>query len=1297
MWNALFGSTEPTAPIPTALEVTFTLNGNQVTVGDEIAEGTSLNTYIRDVAKLKGTKFMCTEGGCGACVVAATAEHPVTRERKTFSINSCLVPVFACHGWDIRTVEGIGNKRDGYHQVQANLAQFNGTQCGFCSPGMVMNMYSLVADGKTPTMAEVENSFGGNICRCTGYRSILDAFKALATDATPLMKKQCADIEDLYKICSKTGKACSGSCKKDAFEEVKVKSVKVPAANWYKVASFDELFSVIASLGTATYQLSAGNTAEGVYRHYNRQFDARIDVKDVPELRGVVAGGGFFQIGGNTTLTEAIAAFKTQANTSGFEYLNQIADHIDLVANTPVRNIATLAGNLMLKKHHPEFPSDIFVIMEAADASIVVRKFFGFITFPFVRRYFSDTSTTGYEFVKIIDFLNYDMTGKVIQSLYFDPFDGNHRFRTFKITPRKQNAHAYVSAGFRVHVSDTTNWTVDQQPRIVYCGINPNFHHATNTESYLMGKNLLDPATVQGAISTLAAELQPDNQLIDASPEFRKQVAQGVFYKFLLGLDPTRVAANKRSGADNLIRPLSSGKQDFETNPNVYPLNEPIPKLEAYAQTAGEAEYTNDIHERPGELHGAFVFTKQATGTIASIDASTALATEGVVAFFQASDVPGSNNFAPPSMFFPEVEEVFCSGKVEYAGQVVGLIVATSRTTAILGAGLVSITYAKTEKPVLSVKDVTKVVNDRMKVVKKKDELKEKDRVKAGIVFNGTFEIGSQYHMHMETQTCLVVPTEDGLDVYSATQWMDHVQQVIAEFLNIKESSINITVRRLGGGYGGKITRPALVAAACALAADKLGKPVRIVMSLGSNMEVFGKRFPYVNNYEVGVDDVTGKIAYINSKCQMDCGYTVNESPGYDVPKFFQNCYESSTFNMEVEAIKTDKATNAACRGPGTTEGVAFIEEIMEHVARVLKMDPLQVRLNNMPQLDNPLPAMIEDLKTSADYDNRKANVQAFNAANRWKKRGMAIVPMQYRFPCAGNFSAMVSIYHGDGSVAISHGGIEMGQGLNTKVAQVAAHTLKIPLSKISVKPSNNVVANNGMVTGGSIGSENVSYAAMKSCQKLLERLDAVRQGMEGDPTWEQVVAEAYAQTVELNATHMFTPGQELSEYNIWGATIAEVEVDILTGERQVLRVDLIEDVGQSLSPWVDVGQIEGAFVMGMGYWLSEELKYDPDSGRLLNTRTWNYKVPGAKDIPADFRINFRKNAANPNGLYNSKATGEPALNMTIVCYFALRDALDSARKDAGSTEDYYEIKLPATVETIAVSSLTDPSQFTLE
>ncbi|XP_059485730.1 xanthine dehydrogenase-like [Neocloeon triangulifer] len=1274
MWNAIFGSSEE--PSPTALEVTFTLNGKQVTVGNEVVEGTSLNSYIRDVAKLKGTKFMCTEGGCGACVVAATIEHPVTKQKQTLSVNSCLVPVFACHGWDIRTVEGIGNKRDGYHPVQANLAQFNGTQCGFCSPGMVMNMYSLVADGKTPTMAEVENAFGGNLCRCTGYRSILDAFKALAKDATPMMKKQCADIEDMYKICSKTGLACSGSCKKDSnFEEIVPKSVKIPAANWYKVTTLNDLFSVITSLGATVYQLSAGNTAEGVYRHYNRQFDARIDVKDVPDLRTINTSGGF-TVGANVTLTEAIAAFKTQAATTGYSYLTELANHLDVVANTSVRNIGTLVGNLVLKKDHNEFPSDVFVILEAAGATLNILS--------------NPTTTTN---VTLTNFLTYNLAGKVVLNIAFPAFATNHRFRTLKITPRKQNAHAYVSAGFRIRVADTINWNVNEQPRIVFAGINPQFNRATNTENYLMGKNLLDAATIQGALNTLAAELVPDSQPLDASPQYRKQVAQGVFYKFLLGLDPNRVSASKRSGAENLIRPLSSGKQDFETNPGVYPLNEPIPKLEAAAQTAGEAEYINDIPERPGELHGAFVLTTQATGVIASIDDSAALATAGVVAFFKAADIPGKNSFTPQTLpLFVEDEEVFCSGPIKYAGQVVGLVVATSRMAATLGAGLVQVSYAKTEKPILSVREVMKSSADRTFVAKKETQ-KKAEQPKAAYTITGSFEIASQYHMHMETHTCIAVPTEDGLQVFSASQWIDHIQQVISEVLGITQSTVNVTVRRLGGGYGGKISRPAQVAAACALAADKLGKPVRIVMSLRTNMEAMGKRFPYIHNYDVGVD-VNGKIEYLNSTCLQDNGFSFNEAPLLELQAFYPNCYQADAFNMNVQLVKTDKASNTPCRGPGTTEGVAFIEEIMEHIARVTKLDPLQVRLNNMVQLDNPLFNMINDLKLSADYDNRKANVNAFNAANRWKKRGMAIVPTQYRFPVGGNYSAIVSIHHGDGSVSIAHGGIEMGQGMNTKVAQVAAHILGLPLNKISIKPSESLTSANSMVTGGSIGSEAVSYAAMKSCQILLARLEPIRQSM-GNPTWEALVQQAYVQNVDMMATFMFAPGQEISPYNIWGTAIAEVEVDILTGERQVLRVDLVEDVGQSLSPLIDVGQIEGAFVMGMGYWLTEELKYDSGSGRLLNTRTWNYKVPGAKDIPADFRINFRKNASNPLGLLNSKATGEPALNMSIVCFFALRNALDSARKDAGDVADYYDIKLPATVETIAMTSLTDTSQFT--
>ncbi|KAF4522202.1 hypothetical protein B566_EDAN007353 [Ephemera danica] len=342
MWSSLFGSSSPEMKFGS--EVTFILNGVTRTVGSELSSSTSLNLYIRDVAQLTGTKNLCYEGDCGACIVAATVQHPVLQQKQTFAVNSCLVPVFACHGWEITTVEGLGDRHTGYHPIQAALAQFNGTQCGFCSPGMVMNMYSLSKD-KPPTMAEVENAFSGNLCRCTGYRSILDAFKSLATDATPALKRSCADIEDLYKICSKTGKACSGSCKPIEMKPIQVKPKA--EATWYKVTTLDGLTSTLNTIGDVPYKLVAGNTAEGVYR--SSGIEAYIDIKDVPELRSHVTTPSY-KLGGNVTLTEAMNIFKS-ATAPDYLYLKQLADHINRTANVAVNN-----GTLSL------LSSDIFFL-----------------------------------------------------------------------------------------------------------------------------------------------------------------------------------------------------------------------------------------------------------------------------------------------------------------------------------------------------------------------------------------------------------------------------------------------------------------------------------------------------------------------------------------------------------------------------------------------------------------------------------------------------------------------------------------------------------------------------------------------------------------------------------------------------------------------------------------------------------------------------------------------------------------------------------------------------------------------
>jgi len=303
-------------------------------------------------------------------------------------------------------------------------------------------------------------------------------------------------------------------------------------------------------------------------------------------------------------------------------------------------------------------------------------------------------------------------------------------------------------------------------------------------------------------------------------------------------------------------------------------------------------------------------------------------------------------------------------------------------------------------------------------------------------------------------------------------------------------------------------------------------------------------------------------------------------------------------------------------------------------------------------------------------------------------------VPMQYEQNFFGAIPVIVSIYHTDGTVAIIHGGIECGQGINTKIVQVAAKTLNIPLGFIKIKPALNYVVPNSGCTGGSMTSEAVCYATMKACEKLLERMQPIKEE-NSKAKWEEIAHACYLKSIELTATHMYK-ADECSAYQTWGLSCAEVEVDILTGNFQLTRVDILEDTGESISPYIDVGQIEGAFIMGLGYWLSESLVYDKN-GQLLTNRSWNYKPPGAKDIPIDFRINFLRNCPNPLSVLRSKATGEPALCMSVVAIFALRHAIESARKDAGlNNTDWFNLGQPTTIEEVLLATGTKPEMFAL-
>ncbi|XP_063928230.1 uncharacterized protein LOC135141244 [Zophobas morio] len=1242
---------------------------------EDIDPNTSLNFYLRNHLHLTGTKVMCREGGCGSCVVVLQNKDPVTQKKIFLAVNSCLVPILSCNGWKIYTVEGIGDPLVGYHPVQKVLANFNGTQCGFCSPGMVMNMYALYESGKL-TMQDVENSFGGNICRCTGYRPILTAFKSLCKDANPELLGQYPDIEDLV-VCQR--EKCEWECveQSDKSDKVPTYTLFEDTSKWIKVHTLKDLLKTMQSYTKLTYRLVAGNTAQGVYQAYANPVDLYIDVTSIPELTLYEFKGDSLVLGANITLSNTIEVFQNIAKTyPNFSYLNQMADHIDLIANVPVRNRATLAGNLMIKHDHNEFPSDVFLLLETVGALLTVVSVDGTQTIQ-----------------RPSDFIKNEMKLKILLKVILPEYSNLVKLVSYKIMPRAQNVHAIVNAGFLFQFHPS--YVLDKAT-IVYGNINPAFIHASSTETILQGANLFDNHTLQTVYANLSHELEADVRPPDPSPLCRQQLAISLFYKAVLFLAPDHLLSPRHlSGGPVLQRPISKGTQDYESNKSLYPLTKPIPKLEALAQTSGQAEYIEDMPDLHNQLHGALVLAHAPPNSkIIRIDTKKALEMEGIVAFFSKADIPGDNNFTPLGLSYINAkEEIFCSGRVMYYEQPIGILVGYREDVVQYAINLIELIYDESNvEPMLSTRQILKSGRtDRVIHVRTVQPKRKGNDVQH--VLKGTFDIYQQYHFHMELQCCNVIPTEDGLNVYPSSQWMDLTQVAIANMLKIPNNKINVTIRRCGGAFGAKITRNGLVACAAALASWKLRKPVKLSLPLKTNMAAIGKRFPLSTDYEVGVNN-SGIIQYLNCRHYTDVGAQRNEDISNEVVNFFSASYVPDTFTIDVNKTITDTPTNTFARAPGTLEGLAAIESIIEHIAISLNVDPIELRLRNL-RTDTPLAKYVNELRTWANVDTRKQEITDFNKENRWKKKGIAAVPMAYELAIGGPYAAMVSIFHGDGSVQISHGGVEIGQGINTKVIQVCAYKLGIPMEKVSVVPSSSFVAANSTQTGSSITSEAVCYGTIQACDQLLARIKPVRDRL-GNPTWEQLIQKCFEEFIDLTARGQYSPNEpNVQTYQVYGVCAAEVLLDVLTGQYLVTRVDLIEDTGESMSPEIDIGQVEGAFVMGMGYYTTEQIVYNYE-GKLLTNNTWTYHPPGARDIPINFNVKFPKNNPNPVGVLKSKATGEPAVCLAVAVPLAIRHAVASARADAGTSDLWYPIDGPTTVENVFLNCLNDHTHYTL-
>ncbi|QBQ96991.1 xanthine dehydrogenase molybdopterin binding subunit [Paraburkholderia pallida] len=753
-------------------------------------------------------------------------------------------------------------------------------------------------------------------------------------------------------------------------------------------------------------------------------------------------------------------------------------------------------------------------------------------------------------------------------------------------------------------------------------------------------------------------------------------------------------------------------------------LGAPLPHESADLHVSGEARYTDDIPELHGTLHAALGLSRLAHARIASLDLERVRAMPGVVAVLTAADIPGENNCGPVLHDDP----VLAHDEVQYLGQPVFAVIATSHALARRAAALAAsedvVRYEPLE-PVLTIADA----KARQQYVLPPLRLTRGEpaaRIAAAPHrIAGTFAVGGQEQFYLEGQVAYALPEEqDGMLVYSSTQHPSEMQQLVAHLLNWPVHRVMCECRRMGGGFGGKESQSALFACVAALAAHKLGRPVKLRADRDDDFLITGKRHDALYEYEAGYDD-TGRLLGARVEIALRAGYSADLSGAVATRAVchFDNAYYLSDVEIVALCCKTNTQSNTAFRGFGGPQGALVMEVMLDSIARSLGRDPLEVRRANYYGIgerdvtpygqrveDNVLAPLTDELLASSQYAARRAALAAFNRTSPVLKRGIALTPVKFgisfNVPHLNQAGALVHVYR-DGSVLVNHGGTEMGQGLNTKVAQVVAGVFGLPLAQVRVSATDTSKVANTSATAASTGSDlngkAAEDAALAIRARLAELAAAQHGGTPGEIVFEdgkvhangQVIAFAdfvefaYMKRVQLWSDGFYaTPKVHWDAktltghpfyYFAYGAAVSEVVVDTLTGEWKLVRADVLHDAGQSINPAIDIGQVEGGYIQGMGWLTSEELWWNRD-GKLMTHAPSTYKIPAISDTPAAFNVQLYRNENAEPTVFRSKAVGEPPLLLPFSVLLAIRDAIGAAVPEA---REAAPLVAPATPEAI--------------
>uniref|UniRef100_A0A8D0VXC0 FAD-binding PCMH-type domain-containing protein n=1 Tax=Sus scrofa TaxID=9823 RepID=A0A8D0VXC0_PIG len=1230
--------------------------------------------------------------------------------RRHYPANACLIPICSLYGAAVTTVEGIGSTRTRIHPVQERIAKCHGTQCGFCTPGMVMSIYTLLRNHPEPTLSQLTEALGGNLCRCTGYRPIIDACKTFCKTSGCCQGKEnevcCLDQginglpefeegnETSHKLFSEEEFLPLDPTQELIFPpELVTMAEKQPQRTrifggdrmtWISPVTLKELLEAKVKYPQAPVVM--GNTSVGPDVKFKGIFHPVVISPDsIEEMSIVNYTDNGLTLGAALSLAQVkdiLAKVIRKLPEEKTQTFHALWKHLGTLAGAQIRNMSSLGGHIVSR----HLDSDLNPLLAVGNCTLNLQSKEGKRQIPLNEQFLKKCPSASLKPEEILISVNI-------------PYSRKWEFvSAFRQAQRQQNALAMVNSGMRVFFGEGDG--VIRELAIAYGGVGPTTICAKNSCQELIGRPW-NEEMLDAACRLILDEVTLPGSAPGGRVEFRRTLIISFLFKFYLKVsqilkmrDPARypsLADKHASALEDLHsrHPWITLKYQ-NANPKQLPqdpIGHPVMHLSGIKHATGEAVYCDDMPAVDRELFLTFVTSSRAHAKIVSIDLSEALSLPGVVDIVTEEHLHGVNSFClltkPEKLL--STDEVFC------VGQLVCAVIADSEVQAKRAAQRVKIIYRDLEPLILTIEEA--IQHKSFFEQEKKLEYGNVDEAFKMVdqVLEGEIHLGGQEHFYMETQSMLVVPKgeDQEMDVYVSTQYPKYIQDIVAWILKIPANKVMCHVKRVGGAFGGKVIKTGIMAAITAFAANKHGRAVRCILERGEDMLITGGRHPYLGKYKVGFMN-DGRILALDMEHYSNGGASLDESlfvVEMGLLKM-ENAYKFPNLRCRAWACRTNLPSNTALRGFGFPQTGLITESCIMEVAAKCGLSPEKVRTINMYKEIDQTPYKQEidaknliqcwkECMAMSSYALRRTAVEKFNSENYWKKKGLAVVPLKYPVGTVslamGQAAALVHIYL-DGSVLVTHGGIEMGQGVHTKMLQVASRELRMPLSNIHLRGTSTETIPNANISGGSVVADLNGLAVKDACQTLLKRLEPIISKNPGG-TWKDWAQAAFDESISLSATGYFR-GYESNmnwetgeghpfEYFVYGAACSEVEIDCLTGAHKNIRTDIVMDVGYSINPALDIGQIEGAFIQGMGLYTIEELNYSPQ-GVLYSRGPSQYKIPAICDVPAELHISFLPPSQNSNTLYSSKGLGESGMFLGCSVFFAIHDAINAARQERG-------------------------------